>query len=421
MRVMYVLAQPTQHVDIVAPRSRIIDAVAVAQADAERRPVIFDPTPARSAEVAEQVVAPDFKQRFRMALTEGISEDTDRILRIKVVAKSHPSQFGDKAAARVTPFDGYAVVKPTFRPQLQRRSAAPHIVGIIGHIAHACYGSDFSVGRNPALHDLAAFVACGLSVPHLPFEKEVAYDLQALPCRDHREISLIPGRAPTGGYDRKSHAAMRADGTVDLLISLPRMPTFGAGDFSPLGAECFMWQKMGIAPMQLRGCDLRQAAACRHNAPLQFRSRLHGSEKTLLIRSVCGIRRRLGFALVRYLRIGFGGGFAKRPLVRLALLLLGQNDRMVHDDAAIERLAYVDVVLIVVMHGQRIDLRVREAVAAALLDIVQNKGDAVVEVFMLFGTGGREKRIRACTLLQIFPDRIPEMFARFCHNGVGFG
>jgi nitroreductase len=50
------------------------------------------------------------------------------------------------------------------------------------------------------------------------------------------------------------------------------------------------------------------------------------------------------------------------------------------------------------MHGQRIDLRVREAVAAALLDIVQNKGDAVVEVFMLFGTGGREKRIRACTL-----------------------
>lgn len=402
VRVMYVLAQPAQHVDIVAPRSRIVDAVAVAQADAERRPVIFDPTPARSAEVAEQVVAPDFKQRFRMALTEGISEDTDRILRIKVVAKSHPSQFGDKAAARVTPFDGYAVVKPTFRPQLQRRSAAPHIVGIIGHIAHACYGSDFSVGRNPALHDLAAFVACGLSVPHPPFEKEVAYDLQALPCRDYREISLIPGRAPTGGYDRKSHAAMRADGTVDLLISLPRMPTFGAGDFSPLGAECFMWQKMGIAPMQLRGCDLRQAAACRHDAPLQFRSRLHGSEKTLLIRRVCGIRRRLGFALVRYLRIGFVGGFAKRLLVRLALLLLGQNDRMVHDDAAIERPAYVDVVLIVVMHGQRIDLRVREAVAAALLDIVQNKGDAVVEVFMLFGTGGREKRIRACTLLQIF-------------------
>lgn len=182
-----------------------------------------------------------------------------------------------------------------------------------------------------------------------------------------------------------------------------------------------MWQKMGIAPMQLRGCDLRQAAACRHDAPLQFRSRLHGSEKTLLIRRVCGIRRRLGFALVRYLRIGFFGGFAKRLLVRLALLLLGQNDRMVHDDAAIERLADVDVVLVVVMHGQRIDLRVREAVAAALLDIVQNKGDAVVEVFMLFGTGGREKRIRACTLLQIFPDRIPEMFARFCHNGVGFG
>lgn len=144
-----------------------------------------------------------------------------------------------------------------------------------------------------------------------------------------------------------------------------------------------MWQKMGIAPMQLRGCDLRQAAACRHDAPLQFRSRLHGSEKTLLIRSVCGIRRRLGFALVRYLRIGFFGGFAKRLLVRLALLLLGQNDRMVHDDAAIERLADVDVVLVVVMHGQRIDLRVREAVAAALLDIVQNKGDAVVEVFML--------------------------------------
>ena len=75
----------------------------------------------------------------------------------------------------------------------------------------------------------------------------------------------------------------------------------------------------------------------------------------------------------------------------------------------------------IIMHSQRIDLRIREAVAAALLDIVQNKGDAVVEVFMLFGTGGREKRIRACTLLQIFPDRIPEMFARFCHNGVGFG
>ena len=72
------------------------------------------------------------------------------------------------------------------------------------------------------------------------------------------------------------------------------------------------------------------------------------------------------------------------------------------------------------MHGQRIDLRVREAVAAALPDIVQNKGDAVVEVFMLFGTGAREKRIRACTQLQIFPDRIPEMFARFCHNGAGF-
>ena len=66
-------------------------------------------------------------------------------------------------------------------------------------------------------------------------------------------------------------------------------------------------------------------------------------------------------------------------------------------------------------------LSVRETVATAFLHIVQNKGDAVVEVFMLFGTGGREKRIRACTLLQIFPDRIPEMFARFCHNGVGFG
>lgn len=52
---------------------------------------------------------------------------------------------------------------------------------------------------------------------------------------------------------------------------------------------------------------------------------------------------------MRYLRIGFFGGFAKRLLVRLALLLLGQNDRMVHDDAAIERPAYVDVVLIVVM------------------------------------------------------------------------
>ena len=52
---------------------------------------------------------------------------------------------------------------------------------------------------------------------------------------------------------------------------------------------------------------------------------------------------------MRYLRIGFFGGFAKRLLVRLALLLLGQNDRMVHDDAAIERLAYVDVVLIVVV------------------------------------------------------------------------
>ena len=52
---------------------------------------------------------------------------------------------------------------------------------------------------------------------------------------------------------------------------------------------------------------------------------------------------------MRYLRIGFVGGFAKRLLVRLALLLLGQNDRMVHDDAAIERPAYVDVVLIVVV------------------------------------------------------------------------
>ena len=39
-RQMYVLPQPAQHVDIVAPRSRIVDAVAVAQADAERRPVI---------------------------------------------------------------------------------------------------------------------------------------------------------------------------------------------------------------------------------------------------------------------------------------------------------------------------------------------------------------------------------------------
>lgn len=237
--VMYVLPQPAQHVDIVAPRSRIVDAVAVAQADAERRPVIFDPTPARSAEVAEQVVAPDFKQRFRVALTEGIAEDTDRILRIKVVAKARPSQFGDKAAARITPLDRHVVVKPIFLPQRQRRSAAPHII-IPGHIAQACYGSVFSVGCDPALHDLAAFVACGVAVPHPPFEKEVAYDLQALPCRDHREVSLIPGRAPTGSYDRKSHAAMRADGTVDLLISLPRMPTFGAGDFPLLvrNASC---------------------------------------------------------------------------------------------------------------------------------------------------------------------------------------
>ena len=183
-----------------------------------------------------------------MVLTEGITEDTDRILRIKVVAKTRPSQFGNKAATRITPFDGHAVVKPTFRTQLQRCSVAPPII-IPGHIAHACDGSVFSIGRDPALHDLAAFVACGLSAPHPAFEKEVAYDLQALPCRDHREVSLSPGRAPTGGYDRKSHAAMRTDGTVDLLISLPRMPTFGTGDFSPLGAERFMWQKMGIAPM----------------------------------------------------------------------------------------------------------------------------------------------------------------------------
>ena len=89
-----------------------------------------------------------------------------------------------------------------------------------------------------------------------------------------------------------------------------------------------MWQKMGIAPMQLRGCDLRQAAACRHDAPLQFRSRLHGSEKTLLIRRVCGIRRRLGFALVRYLRIGFVGASDALSLGENSLPHVGvQNTR----------------------------------------------------------------------------------------------
>ena len=176
VRIMYVLAQPAQHVRYsrtTKPHHRCGSRCA-GRCGAKASNLRSDARPfGRSSGTSR---APDFKQRFRVALTEGIAEDTDRILRIKVVAKTRSSQFGDKAAARITPLDRHVVVKPIFLPQRQRRSAAPHI--IIPGIAQACYGSVFSVGRDPTLHDLAAFVACGVAVPHPPFEKEVAYDLQ---------------------------------------------------------------------------------------------------------------------------------------------------------------------------------------------------------------------------------------------------
>lgn len=88
----------------------------------------------------------------------------------------------------------------------------------------------------------------------------------------------------------------------------------------------------------------------------------------------------------------FPVGFVRCLLHGLApcfgLFFLGQYNSVVHHDITFEGLADVDVVLVVVMQGERVDFIVREAVAPALLHVIEDKCYTVVDVLLRVGVTG---------------------------------
>ena len=67
-----------------------------------------------------------------------------------------------------------------------------------------------------------------------------------------------------------------------------------------------------------------------------------------------------------------------------------------HNFAVGKGLADVDVVLVVVVHGERVDFIVREAVAPALLHIIEDERDAVVDVLLGIGVPGGANNSSSC-------------------------
>lgn len=84
----------------------------------------------------------------------------------------------------------------------------------------------------------------------------------------------------------------------------------------------------------------------------------------------------LGLVLtLRNFPVGFIGGPLHGFCMGFGLFFLGQYNRMIYHDFAVGKgLADVDVVLVVVVHGERVDFIVREAVAPALLHIIEDVG-----------------------------------------------
>lgn len=86
---------------------------------------------------------------------------------------------------------------------------------------------------------------------------------------------------------------------------------------------------------------------------------------------------------------------------------------MVHRHLAMYRLAYLYLVFIVVVYGLPEYLPVREAVATAPLDVVQNVGDALVYTLGRVAVVLRKERIFLRTLFQIYLYRSLEMVCSF--------
>lgn len=92
---------------------------------------------------------------------------------------------------------------------------------------------------------------------------------------------------------------------------------------------------------------------------------------------------------------------------------------MVHRHLALDRLAYLYLVLVIVVDGLPEYLPVREAVATAPLHVVENVGDAIVYVLGRVAVVLGKERIFRRTLLQVHLYRSLEMFCSF-HIAVVF-
>ena len=101
------------------------------------------------------------------------------------------------------------------------------------------------------------------------------------------------------------------------------------------------------------------------------------------------------------------------------LFLRREFHNMVHRHVALNGLAYLYLVLVIVVDGLPEYLPVREAVATAPLHVVENVGDAIVYVLSRVAVVLRKERIFRCTLLQIHLYRSLEMFCSF-HIAVVF-
>ena len=85
---------------------------------------------------------------------------------------------------------------------------------------------------------------------------------------------------------------------------------------------------------------------------------------------------------------------------------------MVHGYLALNRLAHLYFVLVIVVYGLSVYLPVREAVATAFLHIVQNVGHTIVYILGRVAVVLGKERIFRCTLLQIHLYRSLEMVCR---------
>ena len=97
----------------------------------------------------------------------------------------------------------------------------------------------------------------------------------------------------------------------------------------------------------------------------------------------------------------------------LRFFLRREFHNVVHRHLALDRLAHLYLVLVIVMHGLSVNLPVREAVATTVLHIVQNVGDAIVHVLGRVAVVLGKERIFRCTLLQIHLYRSLEMVCSF--------